>query len=222
MNSSFQARKRKWKKKRKTRLPRTPFRPSFARTRSPVLAVPVPCLGVASSRLESTVDTCSYVSWKLFHDEFRAISSCWTCSRHSRIETVSVSAFSALLGSTANTCSCQSVRCLCAWMVNDMVFKRSHLSHASVDDERLSRSRSVQVRMWEVWCRILHTPPPLGHHCQVGGRPCNYSNVTGRRLIRLAQTRHTQKAVNASTSAPASAITWCANPATNRSPVTQG
>ena len=47
--------------------------------------------------------------------------------------------------------------------------------------------------MWEIWCRILHTP--LGHHCQVGGRPCNCtgillilnSNVTGRRLIRLAQ-----------------------------------
>ena len=37
--------------------------------------------------------------------------------------------------------------------------------------------------------------PPLGHHCQVGGRPCSCtatllivnSNVTGRRLTRLAQ-----------------------------------
>ena len=42
---------------------------------------------------------------------------------------------------------------------------------------------------------VLHvSPSPFDHHCQVGGRPCNFaawsllnSNVTGRRLIRLAR-----------------------------------
>ena len=47
------------------------------------------------------------------------------------------------------------------WLnVDDSLFRdSSDLSQACVDDARLSRSRSVQVRMWEIWCRILHTSP---------------------------------------------------------------